>query len=111
MEPNKESKIGCAGKKLEFIKGYKNNMACYRYLATSLAVLLGLISAGLWVKSAISNVKPDNQPDTLGWFAASYIDSSGNDIARTLQEQSRWNKWAAITAAIAAIFQAISNYL
>ena len=74
-------------------------MACYKDLATLLAILSGLISAGLWVKSALSNVKPDIQPDAAGWAGASYIDSSGNDIARTLQEQSRWNKWAAITAA------------
>jgi hypothetical protein len=97
---------------LEFTNGYKNKMAYYEYLATLLAILSGLISAGLWVKSAISNVKPDNQPDAAGWVGASYIDSSGNDIARTLQEQSQWNKWTAITAAIAAIsqlFQATFN--
>ena len=86
-------------------------MACYKYLATLLVILSGLISAGLWVKSAASNVKPNDQPDASGWIAASYIDSSGNDIARTLQEQSRWSKWVAITAAIAAISQAISSYL
>jgi hypothetical protein len=86
-------------------------IGCYKYLATVLAILFGLFSAGLWIKSAVSNVKPDNKPDALGWMPASYTDSNGNDIARTLQAQSRWNKWAAITAALAAIFQAISSYL
>jgi hypothetical protein len=74
-------------------------------------VICGLISAFCWLTSVYVTAKPNNQPDNDGWTRSAYIDENGNDVARALKRQSKWNMWAAIFASIAAIAQAINNYL
>ena len=77
--------------------------------------ILGALSASasvfFWIKSATASVKPDTSVGSDGFQGGGYFDSNGNDVANTMQEQSYWNKWAAIAAAIATSFQALLSIL
>jgi histone deacetylase complex regulatory component SIN3 len=75
------------------------------------AALVALIAALLWFRSAtvkISVNPPDR--DENGMFAAQ-IRVDDSDFIATAVQQTRWNKWAAVAAGIAATFQAVALML
>jgi hypothetical protein len=80
-------------------------------LITFLSISFGILSAIFWVKSAISRAKPNDALDSEGFQNAVLIDVDGNDVVEMLRKQSRWNKYAAIAASVATLFQAIATFL
>jgi hypothetical protein len=73
------------------------------------AAVAALVSAVLWLISALVRTKADDKPDNSGLsgkFALS--DGEGNDTLETLKSQARWNTAAAGTASLAAALQALS---
>jgi hypothetical protein len=76
-----------------------------------IAALAGLIAAVLWFRSATVSI-PANPPpsDEKGIFPAQ-ITVSDADFIATAVHQTKWNKWAAVAAAIAAAFQAVGLML
>lgn len=74
-----------------------------------LSILFGSISAVCWTISAFSKVNANNAPRHDGWGGGSVQDADGNDVVQTLTKQSKWNKWAAIFAALTAISQVVNS--
>lgn len=72
------------------------------------SVVLGMVSAFLWTRSATVRVRSEREDGT-------YVDGSvvdgGNNFYATARAQARWNRWAAATAALAALAQAGANFL
>ena len=75
------------------------------------AVAFGVVSAGFWLASAFAKKRPSQLPAEDGFSGGYIADSDGNDVVATLKKQSRWNTWAAIFAALAAVSQAVYTYL
>jgi|GEM_PF-1263311 len=83
-----------------------------KQILTIAALVVGLISAVLWVVSAFAKVrakKEDPRSGLMGFRDASFT-MDGNDLAGTLRRQSFWNSWAAGAAALTAILQALANF-
>ena len=76
---------------------------------------LGLVTAGLWLKSAMAKVEYDpDEKDEDGLYPFAMTEKEGPrtvDILKTAAEQTRWNKWAAAFGAAAAGVQAVSMFL
>jgi hypothetical protein len=87
------------------------NMAHWKIVLNWLAALVAIIAALLWFRSATVKV-PANPPplDENGMFAAQ-ISVNDSDFIATAVQQTRWNKWAALAAAIAAACQAVALML
>ena len=75
-----------------------------------LSITFGLVSALLWIKSALVTVKANGEPSHGGWGGGTVQDGEGNDVVKTLKAQSVWNSYAAFFAALSAIFQIILTY-
>lgn len=81
-------------------------------LLTLLVGVLALVSAILWVKSARANVLADNRTVGFGALMGGDLIAKGPkgeriDLHATLVEQSRWNRYAAYSAALCALVQAV----
>lgn len=83
-------------------------------LAVAVTLVAGAMSAFCWVMSARSEVAA--RPDTAGVGALLGGDiiiknTAGEriDLIDTMAKQSKWNRWAAVSAAIAAGAQALSG--
>lgn len=85
-----------------------------KYLSLILTIVLcgaSIISCFFWVKSAVAEV-PRRMADPEKGIPASHLtygDEKGKeiDLIETAKQQSKWNKFAAAFAAVAAISQAI----
>ncbi|MFC7462062.1 hypothetical protein [Hydrogenophaga defluvii] len=78
---------------------------------TLLVVVLALVSAFCWAISARATVLASNQSSGYGALLGGDLIAKGPsgeriDLHATLVKQSRWNRYAAISAAICAIAQA-----
>lgn len=71
---------------------------------------VGLLSAGLWIKSATVKVAPpaefDDKPD--GMYHG-YIIVKGADLVPTMAKQAAWNSAAALAAAVTVVLQIAAN--
>jgi hypothetical protein len=73
-----------------------------------IAITAGLLSAFLWARSAMAVVRSD-RPDNHYRDATTIV--GGIDFFATVKISSTWNRWAAITAAVAAVAQAGSTLI
>jgi len=74
---------------------------------TYLNALCAIFAAAVfWVKSSISVVKASDMPK--GGTGNPEIKANDTLLVSTLLLQAKWNKWAAIMAACAALFQSAS---
>jgi len=74
-------------------------------------VVTALMSALMWVKSARAKVLADERTSGVGALMGGYLIIKGEngeriDVQDTFAEQSRWNSFAAYSAAICALAQA-----
>jgi hypothetical protein len=77
-------------------------MAHWKIVLNWLAALVAVIAALLWFRSATVNVPANPAPrDESGMFVEQ-ITVNESDFIATAVQQARWNKWAALAAAIAA---------
>lgn len=79
---------------------------------TVLVGVLALASAILWVKSARATVLADSRTAGFGALLGGDLITKGQkgeriDLHATLVEQSRWNRYAAYSAALCALVQAV----
>lgn len=86
-------------------------MSKLQVCATGISVLLGVVSAFCWWRSAVVTVphRLRNQPDGV-FFGESPV-LAGADLFKTLRLQAKWNRWAAIAATGAALAQVSSALL
>lgn len=82
---------------------------------TFLVAFFAFLSASLWVKSARANVLASNQSSGYGALLGGDLIAQGRngeriDLHATLVEQSRWNRWAAYSAAACATAQGLLSY-
>ncbi|WP_137971976.1 hypothetical protein [Pseudomonas sp. F(2018)] len=84
-------------------------MTCATNWLQVAAAVAALVSAVLWLVSALVKTKQDDRPDNSGLSGGLVLgDGNGNDILATLKSQARWNTAAAGTASLAAALQALS---
>lgn len=72
------------------------------------------VSCAFWVRSATAKAPYKAKQDASGMLEASisFKTERGHfDVLETAELQTKWNKWAAGFAAIAAISQAVLSYL
>jgi hypothetical protein len=77
-----------------------------------IAAFAAIVAAGFWIMSAVAKEPAPKQTAGVGALLGGYLivrDAHGNrlDLPRTLQKQSMWNRWAAISAAAGAVLAAI----
>lgn len=84
-----------------------------QWCLTAAVSVLTLISGVFWIRSATVHVLYDpSRRDRDGMLAAALIDDSDGvhvDVLETVRLQSKWNKWAALFAGLAAMLQAASS--
>ena len=78
-----------------------------KVVINALSAVFALIAAGLWFRSttATAIVDPNNQ----GMIISKDTPKGRVDILETAALQTKWNKWAAGSAAMAAALQAIGT--
>lgn len=87
-------------------------MLYLKYALTILVVLSAVASAFMWVKSARAKVLADSRTSGVGALMGGDIIIQGKngeriDLHETFNEQSRWNSYAAYSAAVCALAQAL----
>ena len=82
-------------------------LAYSKFLLNWVAALAAVVAALLWFRSATVEVPTDDIPDENGMFGMQ-ITVDGSDFIETARQQTRWNKWAAFAAGIAAGCQAVA---
>jgi hypothetical protein len=85
-----------------------------KFWCTLVLCVSSLISGGLWLGSALVKVRYEEKPDETGMVGFSISEDTGSgvfDVLETSRRQAKWNKWAAVFAAIAAASQAIASYI
>jgi len=87
-------------------------MLYLKYALTILVVLSAVASAFMWVKSARAKILADSQKSGVGALMGGDIIIQGKngeriDLHETFNEQSRWNSYAAYSAAVCALAQAL----
>jgi hypothetical protein len=76
-----------------------------------ISALAAIAAAALWYRSSAVTVPHDpNRQDADGTYPAS-ISVNGTDFIYTAVEQTRWNRYAAIAASVAALTQAVALLL
>jgi len=70
-----------------------------------MSAALAFAAAGLWYRSVKVRVPPSDQQDEDGMYPSSIVMDDGSDFIETAKAQSRWNRYAALAAAFAAVFQ------
>lgn len=81
-------------------------LSTLKFVLTVVTVILGVVSALLWWRSATVAI-PHHHAKQDGIYHDGSISVAGLDFLQTATAQARWNKWAACTAALAALFQAV----
>jgi hypothetical protein len=86
-------------------------MAHLKIIFNWIAASVAIIAAFLWFRSATVRI-PANPPprDECGGFSAQ-ITVDDSDFIATAVQQTKWNRWAAVAAAIAAACQAVALML
>lgn len=87
-------------------------MVFLKFALTVLVVLSAVASASMWVKSARAKVLADSRTSGVGALLGGDIIIQGKngeriDLHDTFNEQSRWNSYAAYSAAVCALAQAL----
>lgn len=82
-------------------------------VVVAVALGAGAVSAYCWVMSAKAEVAASPDTDGVGAVLGGDIiikNTAGEriDLIETMAKQSMWNRWAAVSAAIAACAQALS---
>lgn len=72
------------------------------------AAVAALVSAALWLVSAVVKVKKNDLPDSSGLSGKLSMSDGADDILATLKSQARWNTAAALVASLAAALQGLS---
>ena len=81
-------------------------MICLKTLINFISAIAAFVAAGLWLKASTVTIK--YRHDGMGGIVAADPDTGeGFDVINTGIAQSKWNKYAAIAACIAALFQGI----
>ena len=77
------------------------------------AAVAALVAAVLWWYASTAIVAPNRAAEAAGAFAFDVILSDGKEInvVETMPLGSKWNGWAAMAAAVAALFQASASVL
>lgn len=76
-----------------------------------LAVVLGVLSALAWWRSATARVPHAQGADANGGFRDASFAIDGADLMKTMRLQSKWNRCAAILASLCALTQALATGL
>jgi len=79
-------------------------------VVVALSGAVGLVSAGLWIWSALAHVPYEARKNADG-TPIGVLSDGKTDFIRTAQKQSRISAFAAIAAACAAALQAWSLFL
>ena len=85
-----------------------------KFWCTLVLCVSSLLSGALWLGSALVKVRHEEKPDEAGMLGFSILEDTGNgvfDVLETARRQAKWNKWAAVFAAVAAASQAIASYI
>jgi len=91
-------------------------MAELKIALTFLVGLSALASAFMWIKSARAKVLADDSTAGVGALMGGYLIIQGLkgeriDMHETFTQQSRWNAYAAYSAAVCALAQAILSLM
>ncbi|CAG1770639.1 hypothetical protein [Geobacter sp.] len=83
-------------------------MKCFKIAINAISAIAAMVAAFLWYKASVVTVKPAEE-GVEGDFMITDEDSNNEpyDVIKTGKEQARWNKYAAIAASVAAIFQSV----
>jgi hypothetical protein len=87
-------------------------MLYLKYALTILVIVSAVASAFMWVKSARAKILADSRTSGFGALMGGDIIIQGKngeriDLHETFNEQSRWNSYAAYSAAVCALAQAL----
>ena len=98
------------------IQNIEPYMSVLKFILTCLIALSALASAAMWVKSARAKVLADDSTSGVGALMGGYLIIEGKngeriDMHDTFNEQSRWNSYAAYSAAVCALSQAVMYLL
>ena len=77
----------------------------FQVALNSMSAAFAFLAAGLWYRSVKVRVPPSDQQDEDGMYPFSIAMDDGSDFIETARAQSRWNRYAALAAASAAVFQ------
>jgi hypothetical protein len=77
-----------------------------------MAAAAAIVAAVFLIMSAVAKEPAPQGTEGVGGLLGGYLivrDARGRrlDLPRTLQKQSKWNRWAAISAAVGAILGAL----
>jgi len=83
------------------------NIVCLKTLINFISAIAAFVAAGLWLKASTVTIKPSKDMKGGGLLVVNRETKESFDLINTGIEQSKWNKYAAIAACIAALFQGI----
>ncbi|KQV21058.1 hypothetical protein ASC74_18560 [Pseudomonas sp. Root329] len=87
-------------------------MECLKQCLQFASAGAAIVSAGLWLYSAMATVKSGDRLESDGMKSFAINDTTaGSNIHETLRKQSRWNAGAAVVASFAAFTQGISMFI
>ncbi|WP_222518462.1 hypothetical protein [Spiribacter salinus] len=87
------------------------DLDAFQVSLNSMSAALAFFAAGLWYRSVKVRVPPSDQQDEDGMNPLSIVMDDGSDFIETAKAQSRWNRYAALAAASAAVFQGGAIFL
>jgi hypothetical protein len=82
---------------------------CYSQIVGYLSAIFALIAATLWLSASL--IKTPKNLRVFVHISDKGISGDVADLARGVAKQSRWNSFAALAAAVAAVLQAIATTL
>jgi hypothetical protein len=86
-------------------------MKSFKIVVNVISAIAAIVAAFLWYKASVVTIKPAAEVTDGSWQDFQITDEGSNnepyDVIKTGKEQAKWNKYAAIAASVAAIFQAI----
>ena len=86
-------------------------MAHWKIAFNWIAALVAVIAALLWFRSATVKIPANPPPSDEAGMSAAQITVNDSDFISTAVQQTRWNKWSAVAAGIAAACQAVALML
>jgi hypothetical protein len=84
---------------------------CLKIMLNWIAASVGVIAARFWFRSATAKIPANPPPHHEDGMTAAQITVDDWDFVATAVQQTRWNKWAAGAAAVAAACQAVALML
>lgn len=81
-----------------------------------LSIGAGAVSAFLWMGSTVVKVDHAKYEAALKakgetWMPAAIIETDGSNVTETMKLQSKWNRWAAGTTALAMACQVVAKLI